>query len=146
MHTVKVDSAGRLKLPAEFLEYFAGLKHTRFFLTTLDTTLGLLYPVSVWRATEKFLEEYSEDPESADAVRFNAAAYGGESVLDGNGRVLIPAEMRQALGIENAPVRLKAVGQHVEILSEQLYESFKEKGKKVTAADIAKLRKAGLPK
>ncbi len=146
MYTVKVDSAGRIKLPTDFQEYFAALGHARFFITSLDRSLGVVYPVSLWRATEKFLEEYQDDPELADDAAFNAAELGGQAELDANGRLLLPAELRRELGIENGLVRLKAAGGRVEILSEQIFEARKERGKAVGTAGIARLRKAGMPK
>jgi len=146
MYTVKVDSAGRVKLPADFQAYFAALGHTKFFITSLDRNLGIMYPVSLWRATEKFLEDYQDDPELADDAAFNAAELGGQAELDGNGRLLLPAELRQELGIDEGPVRLKAAGERVEILSEKIFEARRERGKALGAVGIAKLRKAGMPR
>lgn len=146
MYAVKPDSAGRMKLPADFLEYFAALGHTKFFVTSLDRSLGTIYPLSLWRATEKFLENDQQDPELSQAAAFNAADLGGKAELDGNGRLLLPAELRKELGLENGPVRLKAAGECVDIFSEATYEALRERGKTVGPAGMAKLRQLGIPK
>jgi len=56
-----VDEKGRLKLPAEFIEYLEALKVTRVFITTFDLRLARIYPMRVWEVNEKLFEN-SSDP------------------------------------------------------------------------------------
>ncbi len=144
MYTTRVDDKGRVKLPVDFQEYFAGAGCDKFFITSLDRRIAQIYPISVWRQNEKFLATYRDDPEMADNVAFNAQDLGGQADLDGQGRVLFPAELRRQLGIENQQIRIFAVDERVEVLSEQVYEERKQRAVAIGAEAVTKLRKAGL--
>jgi MraZ protein len=144
MYAARVDDRGRVKLPVDFQQYFAGLGEATFFITSLDRTIAQIYPISVWRQNEKFLAEFTEDPEIADNVAFNAADLGGQAELDGQGRLLFPAELRKELGIENSGVRLHVRDERVEVLSDAVYEERRQRAKAAGPADVTKLRKAGL--
>ena len=53
----RVDEKGRLKLPAEFLEYLKKLGVDKVFITTLDRQLARIYPISVWKANENLFAD-----------------------------------------------------------------------------------------
>jgi len=144
MYPARVDEKGRVKLPADFQQFFAKLGVTEFFVTSLDRRIASIYTIPGWRQAEAFLENYPADPEMADDVAFNAADLGGQAELDNQGRLLVPAELRRELGIENQPVRLKAVGTRIDMLSDQMYEERKQRGKTAGSAAVTALRKAGL--
>ena len=46
--------------------------------------------MSVWRENEKLLESYTEDPEAAQTVAFNANDLGGKVEIDSQGRIVFP--------------------------------------------------------
>jgi MraZ protein len=144
LHAAKVDEKGRLKLPTDFQQFFAKLQVTEFFVTSLDRHIASIYTLPGWRQAEAFLESYPADPDTADDVLFNAADLGGQAEIDNQGRLLVPANLRRELGIENSPVRLKAVGTRIDVLSDQMYEERKERAKAAGSAAVTALRKAGL--
>ena len=144
LHAAKVDEKGRLKLPTDFQQFFAKLGVTEFFVTSLDRHIASIYTLPGWRQAEAFLENYPADPETADDVLFNAADLGGQATLDNQGRLLVPTELRRELGIENRPVRLKAVGARIDVLSDQMYEERKQRARTAGSAAVTALRKAGL--
>jgi MraZ protein len=144
LHPAKVDEKGRVKLPSDFQQFFAKLGVTEFFVTSLDRQIASIYTISGWRQAEAFLENYPADPDTADDVLFNAADLGGQAELDNQGRLLVPAALRRELGIENQPVRLKAVGTRIDVLSDQMYEERKQRAKAAGGAAVTALRKAGL--
>jgi MraZ protein len=144
LHAAKVDEKGRLKLPTDFQQFFAKLQVTELFVTSLDRHIASIYTLPGWRQAEAFLENYAADPETADDVLFNAADLGGQAEIDNQGRLLVPANLRRELAIENSPVRLKAVGTRIDILSDQMYEARKERAKAAGSAAVTALRKAGL--
>jgi MraZ protein len=49
MYPARVDEKGRLKLPADFQQYFADLGERKFFITSLVRRIAQIYPISVWR-------------------------------------------------------------------------------------------------
>jgi 16S rRNA (cytosine(1402)-N(4))-methyltransferase len=107
MYPGRLDDRGRLKLPANFLQYFGALGETRLFVTSLDRRIARLYTIPAWRENEKwFFADYREDTKAARNIAFNAADLGAESDIDSQGRILFSTELRRALEIENQPVRL----------------------------------------
>jgi len=143
-HAAKVDEKGRLKLPTDFQQFFTKLGVTEFFVTSLDRHIASVYTVPSWRQAESFLENYAADPEKADDVLFNANDLGGETGMDSQGRLLVPAELRRELGIENQPVRLKAFGTRIDILSDAMYAKRRERASAAGPQAVTDLRRDGL--
>lgn len=105
--SAKVDPKGRLKIPAAFQDYFKTIGEEKFFVTTVDGRLLYIYPIAVWRENERALDEAlstEADVEAAESVRFMVNYYGGDASLDGEGRLLIPQELRKALGLGESQV------------------------------------------
>lgn len=89
-HRRTIDPKGRLILPREFRDEFAGgLVVTK----GLDKCL-LLYPMKEW---ERIVSRVNEMPEGSEATRrftrlfFSSA---GQLIPDGQGRILIPPHLR----------------------------------------------------
>jgi MraZ protein len=89
MFPAKIDERGRVKLPAVFKEYLDKFPENRLWVTSLDRAMGQIYPISIWKETEKFLDSYTDDPEVAARLAFNAADLGEETSLDSQGRLEI---------------------------------------------------------
>ena len=95
-----VDEKGRFKVPAVFREPIEEIWGSEFFLTSITGSDVLVYPMPVWnvfeekiatlpvvhRARAKFLE------------RFNT--FGGAARMDPQGRLLVPALLRDVSGID----------------------------------------------
>jgi MraZ protein len=144
MYPGRLDDKGRVKLPADFQQYFGVLGAKRFFVTSLDRRIAQIYPISVWKENEKFFASYRQDPRTARNVAFNAADLGAEAEMDNQGRILFSTELRRELGIENQPVRLFAYRGRIEVLSEKIYEERKREASQTATDDVAKLEAAGL--
>ena len=142
MYPARVDDKGRLKLPVGFQQYLTGKS---LFVTSLDRRIGCIYISSDWRDSKKFLDDY-KGPDAAAAARivFNAQDLGADAEVDGQGRLLLPPEMRRELGFENQSVRLYASKAHIRIMSESLYEERKKQAAALAQADLAMLEGAGL--
>ena len=144
MYPGRVDDKGRLKLPVGFQDFVTGLAEKKLFVTSLDRRIGQIYPIAIWRENKKFLNEYRANPKAAGRIAFNAQDLGADSEMDGQGRVLLPPEMRRELGIENQSVRLFAYKGRIEILSEAIYEQRKQQSAASAEADLETLEGAGL--
>lgn len=144
MYPGRLDDKGRLKLPADFQQYFAALPEKKLFVTSLDRRIAQIYPMAVWRGNEKFFENFRDDPRAARSIAFNANDLGGNAEMDGQGRVLFPAELRRALGIENGTVRLYAYKGHIQVLSEAVYEEQRRMAARTPEQDLDLLERAGL--
>ena len=143
-YPARLDDKGRLKLPADFQQFFSALREKKLFVTSLDERTAQVYPMQVWRQNEKFFEQYRDDPKVARRLAFRAAHFGGESEMDSQGRILFPPELRRKLGIENQAVRIYAFRGHINVLSEPVYEQYVQESEQLTADDLDRLETAGL--
>jgi len=122
MAPVRLDERGRMKVPPLMKAYLEKFPDKQLWVTSLDRTIGRIYPLLIWRETEKFLDRLTEDPGLAERLAFNAADLGEEVEMDGQGRIVIPLTLRKTLGIEDQTVRLRVFRGYIEILSERMYE------------------------
>jgi len=144
MYPARMDDRGRVKVPATLKEYLEKFEDKRLFVTSLDRRIAQVYPIIFWKQAEKFLETFSEDPDAAENLAFNAADLGAETEMDAQGRILFSTDLRRELGLEDQPVRLYAFNGHIEVLSETIYEERKLAATARPVADRAKLRQAGM--
>ena len=144
MYPARMDDRGRVKLPTAFKEYLDSIDEKKLFVTSLDRRIARIYPIQLWRETKKFLEDFSENPEAAEHLHFNALDLGAETEMDNQGRVLFSPELRRELGMEDQPVRVYAYGGRIEVLNGPTYEQRKTAASRSPEADLAALKRAGL--
>lgn len=144
MYPARLDDKGRLKLPAEFQRYLGSLPKKRLFVTSLDRRIATIYPIEVWKENERLFESYTDNPDTADRVAFNAADLGSETDMDGQGRIQFSTDLRRDLGIENQPVRLQAYKGSIQVLSEAIYQARKAQASQSPEADVKTMQRAGL--
>jgi len=145
MYPARVDDKGRLKVPKSFEQYFGALPEKKLFVTSLDRRIGRIYPISAWMKTADFILNFGAEPETAERVWFVAQDLGADSEMDGQGRILLPPELRRELMIEDQPVRLCAAYEHVEILSEAIYQERRQQSlPNQLTSDVHVLKRAGM--
>jgi MraZ protein len=118
----RVDDKGRLKLPAEFLEYLKKLGVDKVFITTVDRELARIYPISVWKANENLFANAGDLAEMAEDVAYIAKVFGGDSEIDGQGRVLMPAALRRELEMESQQVFLDCYNGRINVASKSVHD------------------------
>ena len=143
MYPTRLDDKGRLKLPAGFQTFFSALREKTLFVTSVDRKVALIYPMAIWRECEKFFAEYKEDPKIARSLAFNAYDLGAESEMDGQGRILLPPELRRELSLESGTLRIVAHKNKFEVLSEAEYAKRKAAAAQLTEDDLSKAEQAG---
>jgi MraZ protein len=92
----RIDDKGRLKVPNAFRALLEGKHGRELYLTSLTGDSVRIYPMPVWLDVEQKL---SEVPSTHPAkLRFldRVSYYGQAGELDAQGRVLIPARLRDA--------------------------------------------------
>jgi MraZ protein len=120
---VSVDDKGRLKLPASLVQYLESFKEERkVFITTFDESEARLYPISVWRETEKMLQEPGDDFDDRDSLALVAANYGQDTDVDAQGRLTLPGDLRKKLGLEGDEVRLQCFQRRINIFSSKEWD------------------------
>ena len=140
----RVDEKGRLKLPAALAQYLEAIGERNVFVTTLNTSTALIYPISVWRETEKMLQEAGDDADLRADVAFIANHYGEDVEVDAQGRVLMPTTLRRDLELERDDVHLLAFKQRIEVIGSKVYSQRLEAAKTGLADKLKALEKKGL--
>jgi MraZ protein len=115
----RVDDKGRLKIPTAF----RGLQDQQgpdVFVTSLSGESALIYPIAVWLEVEqKLLTLPNTHPSRLkylDIVNY----YGQESELDSQGRIVIPAHLRESASIVG-DCRVFGRITHLEVWNEQRF-------------------------
>jgi MraZ protein len=95
----RIDDKGRLKVPNVFRSFLESKYGRELFLTSLTGDYVRLYPMPVWLAIEEKLGRMPSTHPSRlrflDRVNF----FGQVAELDTQGRVLIPARLRDTAAI-----------------------------------------------
>jgi transcriptional regulator MraZ len=94
-YPAKVDEKGRLKIPALFLE---GLKEygNQFYITSPTGESARIYPMKVWMGIEDKLAGVSSQNRAKRKFLMRTSYYGQPVELDAQGRVLLPAVLRES--------------------------------------------------
>ena len=94
-----VDIKGRLKIPTTFKTFLDENYGQDFFVTSLDGQSARVYPFPVWREIE---DKLAALPTMNKAKKrfFDRTNYWGQATrADSQGRVLIPALLRESSGM-----------------------------------------------
>ena len=140
----RVDEKGRLKLPAEFLEYLKKLGVDKVFITTLDRQLARIYPISVWKANENLFADAGDLAETAEDVAYVAKVFGGDSEIDAQGRVLMPAALRRVIELESQPVFLDCYNGRINVASKSVHDERVNRAMANLGEKVKTLEKKGL--
>lgn len=94
-----VDEKGRVKIPADFL---AELRKygKQFYVTSENGDFARIYPMKSWNEIEKRLAKLSSHNRAKQKFLNRTNYYGQAVELDGQGRLLIPAVLREAAGMK----------------------------------------------
>jgi MraZ protein len=141
VYPARVDEKGRLKLPVNFQQY---LGNEKLFITTLDTRIARIYPISVWEQNEKLLFDQTDDTDAAEDLAFVANHFGADGDIDSQGRILLPTELRRALNLENQPVRLDYFQGAINVVSEPVYEERQKRAMADLGEKLKAMKKKGL--
>lgn len=95
----KIDEKGRLKVPSDFRKIFESSWGRDVFITSVMGDHALLYPLPVWEAVEARLLELPTTHRVRQRYLERVGYYGQQTRLDGQGRMVIPAKLREAAQI-----------------------------------------------
>ena len=91
----KVDEKGRLKIPAVFLDALQEYG-SQFYITSPTGESARIYPMKVWSEIEDKLAKVSSQNRAKRKFLMRTSYYGQTVELDGQGRVLVPAVLRES--------------------------------------------------
>jgi MraZ protein len=91
----KVDEKGRLKIPAVFLQELKEYGN-QFYITSPTGETARIYPMKVWSEIEDKLAKLPTTNKARRKFLMRTSYYGQTVEMDGQGRVLVPAVLREA--------------------------------------------------
>jgi MraZ protein len=94
-----VDVKGRLKIPTVFKTFLDESFGQDFFVTSLDGQSARIYPFPVWREIEDKLAALPSMNKSKKRFLDRTNYWGQAARADAQGRVLIPALLRESAGM-----------------------------------------------
>lgn len=101
LNTVSIDAKGRLAVPARFRDILARLELSDLVLTLNPWDRALwLYPLSEWELIEAKLSGLSDYDKHSRRTKQILRGYATDCRCDGQGRVLLPQEMRELAALE----------------------------------------------
>jgi MraZ protein len=120
-HPTRVDEKGRLKVPAEFKRLIDEKYGTQFYITSLDGKVAQVYPFEEWQRIEEKLAKLSNFNPTKKKFLNRTNYYGQLVEIDGQGRVLIPALLRESAKIQG---EVAVVGNltYLEVQSIEVYK------------------------
>ena len=117
-YTHNIDPKGRVTIPAAYREALGD-----------DFTIGMnnefkaiaLYPAEKWRDMNAMLDGIPDSDAAGTAyVRLIRAFSFAHQTLDGQGRVLLPAVLREKAGMDKA-IRFAGMGRYLEVWDENRF-------------------------
>lgn len=122
-YQTRVDDKGRLKVPADFKrvldEKYSG--HTRFYITSWDGSNARIYPLGEWEKQEReVLAKPMTHPERHHFLLVTSR-YGQEVEIDGQGRLLLPARLREKAKL-TGDVDVLGMADYLEVVNSELLD------------------------
>jgi MraZ protein len=93
--TTRIDDKGRLKVPNVFRSILESKYGREVFLTSLSGEDVLIYPMPVWLTKEEKLGHVPSSHPARAKFLEHVNYFGQVAELDAQGRVLIPARLRE---------------------------------------------------
>ena len=102
----KVDDKGRLKIPAGFRKVIEEKYGVDCFITSTDGERALIYPMDVWYDFQGRLSKVPSTSQAKTKLLERVNYFGQTGTMDTQGRVLVPAVLRDVAGIADDVVVL----------------------------------------
>lgn len=90
-----VDDKGRIKVPTSFRSSIRDTYGAEVFLTSVDGNNVRIYPLPVWSAVEERINRIPAMSPARQKFMDRVNYYGHVTTMDKQGRVLIPALLRE---------------------------------------------------
>lgn len=142
----RLDDKGRMKLAAEILAYFDKEADKRVFLTSVYDDIISIYPNRVWQQNLRVMAQVAEgeDPDFSESLEFLANSSGGNSEIDSQGRLLIPADIRAASLLDDQQLILVPAKERIDIYTVSQFEERRKRAQEQLADARKALQRRGL--
>lgn len=142
--TISVDAKGRLAVPTRVRELLSTLPSQDLVITLNPWDLALwLYPVAEWQLIETKLSGLSDFDRQTRRTKQIMRGYATDCVCDGQGRVLLPPQLREIAGIDKQ-VTLLGQGNKLEVWNAATWAAERDKWLRDVADGTDATSSAGL--
>lgn len=138
-HAAKVDSAGRLKLPAKYVEFISGLADKSLYITNMQGT-ARIFTNGSWARNLQIL---AADRELRRRLGEYYDSMGGDVDMDPQGRITIPKNTREKLPLEDVQVMLRFDEDQIFIYTMDVYQARISSADTLHQSDLAKAIQMG---
>lgn len=141
-NTLSLDNKGRLAVPSRYRDRLVCLADGNLVLTLnpLDRSLWL-YPLTEWELIEAKLATLSDFNRQGRRAKQMMRGYATDCQMDGQGRILIPQELRIYAGLGKQAVIL-GQGNKFEIWDEHSWNKLREEWLEDVGTDSGELSEA----
>ncbi|EGL56128.1 MULTISPECIES: division/cell wall cluster transcriptional repressor MraZ [Methylophaga] len=121
MATFNLDAKGRMAVPAKFRKHLDVCCEGRLVITIDHSDHCLqLYPLPEWEIVEEKLSALPSLNPQVRRLKRMLLGYATECEMDGNGRILLPAKLREFAGLDKSMVMI-GQGNKFELWNEQTW-------------------------
>ena len=117
-HGAKVDTAGRLKLPAKYVEWLDKLEDKSLYVTVVRG-MARIYTNGSW---ERNLEKLNSSRNLKREMSFMSDVFGGDVEKDPQGRITLPKTLRDLLMLEDQQVQLRFDDDMIFVFPQEKFE------------------------
>lgn len=124
--TFNLDAKGRMAIPAKFRKRLDVCCEGRLVVTIDHSDHCLqLYPLPEWERVEKKLSELPSLNPQVRRLKRMLLGYATECEMDNNGRILLPAKLREFADLQKSTVMI-GQGNKFELWDEQTWNALME--------------------
>lgn len=128
INPITMDAKGRFAMPSKYREILANASNGVMVANIhLRDKCLVIYPTPVWEDIEQQLQELSTVNPETGPLRRLMLAYATDTEMDSNGRILLPASLREHACLGKKVV-LVGQGRGLELWSEELWNEEKSSG------------------
>lgn len=126
VHNINLDAKGRMAVPARFRDLLMQ-DDQGALVVTIDTEERclLVYPLKEWEPIQAKLEALPSFNPAARRIQRLIIGHATDVDLDGNGRILLPAPLREYAGLEKKMVMM-GQGNKFELWDEAHWQECRE--------------------
>lgn len=136
-----VDGKGRLKIPAAFLAELREMGN-EFYVTSENGDRAVIYPMKEWNRIEERLAQVPSHNEAKRKFLTRTNYYGQVVTLDKQGRLLIPAVLRESAQMQGE-VDVLGYQKHLEVWNHARFQDHLTNSQ-ITADDAKALDELGI--
>jgi len=125
INPLAVDSKGRIAMPAKYREQLREHCEGQLVVTIDRDRCLLIYPLPAWEEVEQKLIKLSSTNKKARSLKRLLLGHAEECQLDGQGRILLSAPLREFAGLEKRAV-LVGQGNKFELWDEPTWYELRE--------------------